>query len=87
MAQLLEHEKASLKGSLKELERDFESTRKKAEELIEQTNQKFPPVMTKVQGVEASVNAVVKQISNLRAGGGNFDNTAMMDSSAQPANN
>ena len=86
MATLLESELKSLQGSLHELEQDFKQVLG-AERRIKQTNKKFAPVVTKLNGVEASVKSVVKQISNLRAGGGNFDNTAMMDSSAQPANN
>ena len=84
MATLLESELKSLQGSLHELEQDFKQVLG-AERRIKQTNQKFAPVMTKLNGVEASVKSVVKQISNLRAAGGNIDNTAMMDSSAQPA--
>jgi len=72
VATLLESEIKSLQGSLNELEQDFKQVLG-AERLIKQTNKKFAPVMTKVQGVEASVKSVVKQISNLRAGSGNID--------------
>ena len=84
VATLLESEIKSLQGSLNELEQDFKQVLG-AERRIKQTNQKFAPVMTKLNGVEASVQSVVKQISNLRAAGGNMDDTAMMNSRAQPA--